>query len=262
MIDIDAMRQADIQDAPRLTCDSIRNLFRIDLNGNVHRKECYLEPLLRRLSPWLLNIRIRTTHGVMVAPLSSGSRPERYTNSLFLSGGPLMARLRYVEKETATADQEKILAQLTQKSGKIANIWKLWSHSPLTLENFMTFYKSLLKGSLDPKLRELAYLKASLINGCAYCAEAHKLGGRRAGLTDEQLEAVNGQYTDSPLFSPVEKLALRYAEELTTTVRTNDNLMAELKKHLSEADIVELNLTVGVANLTNRFNMSFMTDPD
>ena len=76
-----------------------------------------------------------------------------------------MARLRYVEKEAAGPEQEKILAQLTQKSGKIANMWKLWSHSPQTLEAYMVFSKSLVKGSLDPKLRELAYLKTSLING-------------------------------------------------------------------------------------------------
>jgi uncharacterized peroxidase-related enzyme len=189
---------------------------------------------------------------------------SRYTGSLILTteDRPFMARLNYVEKETATPDQEKILAQLTQKSGKIANIWKLWSHSPHTLEAFMPFNKSLLKGSLDPRLRELAYLKASFVNGCAYCAEAHKAGGRRAGLTDEQIEAAAGQYTDSPLLSPLEKLVIRYAEELTTTVRTSDNVMAELKKQLTEADIVELNLTVGVANLTNRFNMSFLTDAE
>ena len=48
-----------------------------------------------------------------------------------------MARLSYVEKQGAAPDQEKMLAQLTQKSGKIANIWKLWAHSPLTLETFM-----------------------------------------------------------------------------------------------------------------------------
>ena len=65
-----------------------------------------------------------------------------------------MARLSYVEKETAGPEQEKILAQLTQKSGKIANIWKLWAHSPLTLETFMPFNKALM-------------MKASLINDCA-----------------------------------------------------------------------------------------------
>jgi uncharacterized peroxidase-related enzyme len=172
-----------------------------------------------------------------------------------------MARLSYVEKEQATPEQEKILSQLTQKSGKIANIWKLWSHSPLTLDAFMSFYKTLMKGSLDGKLRELAYIKTSLMNDCAYCAEAHKGVGRKAGLTDQQLQEINNDES-SGSFSPVEKLVLKYAEELTRTAKTSDSLVQELKKHLSEEQLVELNLTVGTANLTNRFNMSFMTDPD
>lgn len=172
-----------------------------------------------------------------------------------------MARLRYVEKETATPDQERVLAQVTQKSGKIANIWKLWGHSPQTLEAFMAFYKTLMKGTLDPKLRELAYLKSSLVNDCNYCAEAHKGAGRRAGLTDQQIDEI-GNYADSAAYSPVEKLVIRYAEELTRTAKTSEHLMDELKKNLKESDIVELNLTVGTANLTNRFNMSLMTDMD
>ena len=172
-----------------------------------------------------------------------------------------MARLSYVEKERATPEQEKILSQLTQKSGKIANIWKLWSHSPLTLDAFMPYYKTLMKGSLDGKLRELAYIMTSLLNDCAYCAEAHKGVGRKIGLTDQQLAEISN-YASSASFSPVEKLVLKYAEELTQTASTSDSLVQELKKHLSEEQLVELNLTVGTANLTNRFNMSFMTDPD
>ena len=172
-----------------------------------------------------------------------------------------MARLNYVEKEQANPEQEKILSQLTQKSGKIANIWKLWSHSPFTLETFMSFYKTLMKGSLDGKLRELAYIKTSMLNDCAYCAEAHKGVARKIGLTDQQLQEINN-YESSGLFSPVEKLVLKYAEELTRTAKSSDNVVQELKKHLSEEQLVELNLTVGTANLTNRFNMSFMTDLD
>ena len=60
----------------------------------------------------------------------------------------------------------------------------------------------------------------------------------------------------------MEKLVLRYAEELTKNVKTSDELMKELRKHLTEAQIVELNLTIGMANLTNRFNVSLATDPD
>lgn len=172
-----------------------------------------------------------------------------------------MARLSYVEKDQADPEQEKILAQLTQKSGKIANIWKLWAHSPITLETFMPFYKALMKGSLDGKLRELAYIKVSLVNDCAYCAGPHKAMGLRAGLSEQQIQDV-ANYESSSVFSAVEKLVLRYAEQLTRNVQRNDELLEQLKKHLSEAQIVELNLTIGMANLTNRFNVSLATDPD
>jgi uncharacterized peroxidase-related enzyme len=172
-----------------------------------------------------------------------------------------MARLTYVEKETANPEQEKILSQVTQKSGKIANIWKLWIHSPLTLETFIMFYKTLMKSTLDGKLRELAYIKSSVVNDCAYCAEGHKAVARKIGITEEQLQAIN-DHESSPLFTNLEKLVMKYAEELTKTVKSSEDLMKELKKHLSEEQLVELNLTVGTANLTNRFNMSFMTDRD
>ena len=173
-----------------------------------------------------------------------------------------MARLPYVEKDGAAPDQEKILAQVTQKSGKIANIWKLWAHSPLTLETFMTFYKALMmKSSLDAKLRELAYVKTSQINDCPYCAGPHKAVGLKNGVTEQQFAELN-DYESSNAFSPVEKLVLRYTEELTRNIKTSDELVRELRKHLTEAQIVELNLTIGMANLTNRFNVSLATDPD
>ena len=78
---------------------------------------------------------------------------------------------------------------------------------------------------------------------------------------DQQIQEI-ATSSESAAFSELEKLVLRYAEELTRTVRTSDEVMTELKKNLSDADIVELNLTVGLANLTNRFNMSLMTDLD
>jgi uncharacterized peroxidase-related enzyme len=172
-----------------------------------------------------------------------------------------MARLPYVESESASPEQKETLEKVTQKSGKIANIWKLWSHSPQTLEAFLPFNKSLSKGTLDPKLRELAYVKASQLNDCAYCANAHKTGGLRVGVTEQQLQEL-GNYAASSAFSEVEKVVLKYTEELTRTAKSSEEVMTELKKHLSPRDIVELNLTVGTANLTNRFNMSLLTDLD
>ena len=172
-----------------------------------------------------------------------------------------MARLPYVDTNTASPEQQEILGKVTQKSGKIANIWKLWSHSPGLLEAFLPFNKALSKGTLDHKLRELAYVKASQLNDCAYCANAHKAGALRVGITEQQLAELPN-YATSAAFSPVEKLVLQYTEELTRTAKSGEEIVAELRKHLSPQDIVELNLTVGTANLTNRFNMSLLTDLD
>ena len=172
-----------------------------------------------------------------------------------------MARLNYIDNETASPDQEKILAQLTQKSGKVANIWRIWAHSPMSLEAYMPFSKSLIKGTLDPKFRELAYVKASRINDCAYCANSHIKTGLRSGVTEQQFAEIDN-YTTSTAFSATEKSVLQFAEEVTRNVKASDEVIAQLKKQLSEADIVELTLTVGLANLTNRFNMALLVDPD
>jgi AhpD family alkylhydroperoxidase len=71
----------------------------------------------------------------------------------------------------------------------------------------MVFSKSLVKGTLDPKLRELAYLKTSLINGCAYCAEGHKGPARRAGVTGPA-DSGDRKFFRKRAFSDLEKLVL------------------------------------------------------
>jgi alkylhydroperoxidase family enzyme len=67
-------------------------------------------------------------------------------------------------------------------------------------------------------------------------------------------------YKDNPVFSELEKLVIRYAEDLTRDVKTDNKVMQALKRHLSPQELVELNATVGLANLTNRFNESFGTE--
>ncbi len=69
-------------------------------------------------------------------------------------------------------------------------------------------------------------------------------------------------YKTSPVYDDLQKLVIEYAEELTKTVSTPESLMNQLKERLSEQELVELNLTVGLAQVTNRFNESFKIDLD
>jgi uncharacterized peroxidase-related enzyme len=170
-----------------------------------------------------------------------------------------MAELEYMDKGQEPAEASGIYDGMQTKLGRVLNIFKIMAHAPAVLNQVVEFSKVLARTKLNAQLRELAYIKTSLLNDCEYCAHHHKALGRRAGLTDEKIEALD-DYGESDQFSELEKLVLRYAEDLTRDVRTDRKVMESLKKHLSPQELVELNATVGLANLTNRFNESFGTD--
>jgi uncharacterized peroxidase-related enzyme len=163
-----------------------------------------------------------------------------------------MARIPLIEIESATPEIKEIYEKTLR--GKPGNAQKALAHRPEMLKNFLAFYGSVGK-SLDRKLYEMIYLRVSFINACRYCLQHHVASSKRVGLTSEDWRALKeGDYAR---FSDKEQTALAYAEKLTRASReVNDADFAQLKKHFSDAEIVDLHLLTGLANLTNRF-----TDP-
>src|SRR5437667_1911875 len=159
-----------------------------------------------------------------------------------------MARISLIEPAAASPEVKEIYDG--KLKGKPGSIQKALAHRPAMLSSFLGFYASVGR-SLDRKLYEAVYLRTSLINGCHYCTQHHIVGSRRAGLTPEQMKALKaGDYSS---FGAAEEAALRHAEKLT---RTPDGAteadFAELKKHFTEEQIVDLHMLIGLANLTNR----------
>ena len=82
------------------------------------------------------------------------------------------------------------------------------------------------------------------------------------GVTDEHIRAL-AFYEGSALFDAREKAVIGFADQVTRASATvRDDRLAELRKHLSEDQIVELALVVCVANFTNRFNNGLRLEPD
>lgn len=80
-----------------------------------------------------------------------------------------MARIPYVEHDQAPDDVQAIYQDLEGRQGAVPNIFKLMAHSPPLLKSFLGFFNAqLIETSLDPILRELAYIKASRVNACDY----------------------------------------------------------------------------------------------
>jgi len=163
-----------------------------------------------------------------------------------------MARIALVEAENATPEVKEIYEKILR--GKPGNAQKALAHRPEMLKNFLAFYASVGR-SLDRRLHEMIYLRVSFINGCHYCQQHHVASSKRVGLTAEDWKGLEeGSYAR---FSEKEQIALAYAEKLTRASREiTDADFEKLKKHFSDAEIVDVHLLVGLANLTNRF-----TDP-
>jgi len=163
-----------------------------------------------------------------------------------------MARIELISAETASPEVREIYD--TTLRGKPGNAQKALAHRPEMLKNFLGFYASVGR-SLDRKLYELIYISVSLINGCHYCTQHHVASSKRVGLTAEDWTALKaGAYSR---YSEKERAALVYVEKLTRTPHeVNDADFVPLKKEFSDAEIVDLHMLTGLANLTNR-----LTDP-
>jgi uncharacterized peroxidase-related enzyme len=163
-----------------------------------------------------------------------------------------MARISLIEAEGASPEVKEIYEKTLR--GKPGNVQKALAHRPDMLKSFLPFYASVGR-SLDRKLYEMIYLRVSFMNGCHYCQQHHLASSKRAGLTTEDWKALKDGNCAG--FTEKEQAALAYADKLTRASRDiTDADFEKLKQHFSDAEIVDLHLLVGLANLTNRF-----TDP-
>jgi AhpD family alkylhydroperoxidase len=169
------------------------------------------------------------------------------------------ARLPYVEREQVPPEVQTTYDIAAKAGGRGLNFYRLMAHHAQSVPPFVRWYASLREGALDPKLRELAYVRASQLNRCRYCAAHHSALGERVGVTREHLEALP-DFETSPLFSELERLVLRYAEQMTVRVQVDDPLVKALRARLSPEALVQLTLSIAAANFTNRFNEALGTE--
>jgi AhpD family alkylhydroperoxidase len=111
----------------------------------------------------------------------------------------------------------------------------------------------LRNSGLEPALRELVKVRASQINGCAYCIDMHTKDARAHGETEQRLYGLNA-WRETPFYTPRERAALEWTEHLTLIAGRGvpDELYARVREHFSEEEIVNLTLAVAQINSWNR----------
>ncbi|HET7026389.1 MAG TPA: carboxymuconolactone decarboxylase family protein [Candidatus Limnocylindrales bacterium] len=111
---------------------------------------------------------------------------------------------------------------------------------------------------LDPKLRELVKLRASQINGCAYCVDMHTKDAMAIGEDVQRLHLV-AVWREAPVFSPRERAALEWTESLTLLSETGapDDVYAEVAREFGPEQLVALTLAIVAINGWNRLAVGF-----
>ena len=118
------------------------------------------------------------------------------------------------------------------------------------------------QSSLPRPLLELVRMRASQINGCAYCLDMHSKDARALGETEQRLYALNA-WRETPFYTDRERAALAWTEALTLISETHapDDVYEEARRHFSEAELVSLTMAIVAINSWNRIAIGFRAVP-
>ena len=114
------------------------------------------------------------------------------------------------------------------------------------------------QSTLEPRLRELVKLRASQLNGCAYCVDMHTKDARAIGESEQRLHLV-AVWREAPCYTERERAALAWTEALTLLPETGapDEAYAELERTFTPQERVALTLAIVAINGWNRFSVGF-----
>jgi len=134
--------------------------------------------------------------------------------------------------------------------------------SPNAIKAMLELEEHIATSGLEKPLVELIRLRASQINGCAFCVDMHATDARKAGESERRL-AFLCVWREAPLFSERERAALAWTESLTLIAENHvpDNIWDEAKAQFTEAELVDMTLLITAINGWNRFAIAFRKLP-
>jgi len=172
---------------------------------------------------------------------------------------PHIQPLSIEETEAARADIES----LASATGFVANSMLTLARRPEIARAVLGLIRAVVRnpdGKVDPELRWMVAHVTSVANGCTYCSAHTFKNGADNGVSDEKLAAI-WEFESSPIFSDAERAALRIAVtggQCPSYATPED--MAELRRHFTEEQVVEIGAVIALFGFNNRWNALMATD--
>ena len=133
---------------------------------------------------------------------------------------------------------------------------------PILYKAVMPLEHQVRSSELEESLLELVRMRASQLNGCAYCIDMHSKDARAKGETEQRLYALDA-WRETPFYSDRERAALAWTEAVTlvTDGHVPDQVFEEVSGHFDEAELLNLTLAVAAINTWNRLSIAFRAVP-
>jgi alkylhydroperoxidase family enzyme len=176
-----------------------------------------------------------------------------------------MPRLPYLSDEQV-GDTPLVAAIRQRRGGTLLNLDRQLLYSPALAQGWNALLGAVrTQLKVDPKLRELAMCVVAVLNGAEYEYIHHAPEFVKAGGGQAQIEAVHDMETralDPAMFDALENATIALATQMTRGVKVEDASFESLRKHLGEANTVELIAVVATYNMVSRFLVALGIEPE
>ncbi|MEM0075692.1 MAG: carboxymuconolactone decarboxylase family protein [Conexivisphaerales archaeon] len=134
--------------------------------------------------------------------------------------------------------------------------------APGAREAMLALERYVDSSGLESSLLNLVKIRASQINGCAWCLDMHTKDARAEGETEQRIYSLSA-WADTPFYSEREKAALKWTEAVTLVSISHvpDDIFEEVRRYFTEKEMVDLTLAIIAINGWNRLNVAFRTVP-
>ena len=133
---------------------------------------------------------------------------------------------------------------------------------PGVIQALLGLEQQVRKAGLEAALLDLVRMRASQINGCAYCLDMHSKDARANGESEQRLYGLSA-WRETPYYSARERAALEWTEALTLVAESHvpDDVYERVRAQFSENELVHLSLAIAAINSWNRLNVAARTVP-
>jgi uncharacterized peroxidase-related enzyme len=165
----------------------------------------------------------------------------------------VITQVHIVEDSEATGPATPVFQEFIDTRGSVPEWARVMANRPEILATFYALFKATMgPGLVEQDNKWKIAFKVSKLNGCAYCVGVTEAMMKKLGVSEDDMRDVD---TDITRMKPDEQAAVRYAEAVTKDALTvPEDIYAELKRHYTDEQVVELTAAIGLFNYINRFN--------